>query len=79
MEHLGLADLLQHRRVAGKQRTHGDPFARQRQRQRAGDIGEAAGLHQRIDFGRDGENFHGSSVADERDFGTTRLERMTLR
>jgi hypothetical protein len=46
----------QHCRIARDQRGRLDAFRRQRKRQRAGDIGEAAGFYQRKDFRRYGEN-----------------------
>ena len=50
---LGGFELGQDRRIAWQQGADGDILARQRRRQRAGDVAEAAGLDQRIDFGGD--------------------------
>ena len=61
VDRLGGFELGQHRRIAGQQGADGDVLARQRRRQRAGDVGEAAGLDQRIDLGsdrKDGERGH---------------------
>ena len=45
------------RRVAGDQRAHLDAFAGERGGQRAGDVGEPAGLDQGKDFRGDREDF----------------------
>ena len=61
---LGLFQRRQHRAVAGAERAQRDLFGEQRAGQGAGDVGEAAGLDQRIDFGRDrkrDDRFHDES------------------
>ena len=53
----------QHRGIARQQRADRDALRRQRGRQRAGDVGEPAGLDQRIDLrgdGQDAERRHAS-------------------
>jgi hypothetical protein len=48
--------------IAGHQGADRNPFRAQRRRQRAGDVGEPAGFHDRINFRRDRENAHGAHV-----------------
>ena len=54
----GVPELRHHRRIAGDERAHLDAAPRQRRRQRAGDVGQPAGLDQRIDLGGDREDPH---------------------
>ncbi len=56
MHGLGVAHGLEHDRIARHQRPHRHTFPRKRLRQRADDVGQAAGLDQWKDFGRDRQN-----------------------
>ncbi len=47
---LGALELGRHCRITRQQRAHFDAFARQRRRQRARHVGEAASLYQRVGF-----------------------------
>ena len=55
----GASEPVQHGRIARHQRAHLDALLRQRRRQRADHIGEAAGLDQRKDLRGDRENLQG--------------------
>ena len=64
---LAAVEFGEQRGVAGRQRDRRDIFARQRARQGAHDVGEAARLDQRKDFRGDGENLqlrHGASLSN---------------
>ena len=57
-QRLGVLERIHHRGIAGNQRAHLDAFGTQGQWQRAGHVGEAAGLDDGIDFGGDREDAH---------------------
>ena len=57
-QRLGAFQRIHHGGIAGNERAHLDAFRAQSERQRPGDVGEAAGLDDRIDFGGDREGAH---------------------